>query len=496
MWTILASELEPGQSFDRPLYTAQGRLLLQAGVALTAGMCQTLLRAAEQPGSKSPVYVPETDEEAAALERRTADLSSAVPAASSEPMVEIKPEMDPGPGAGVAPADAPEIGPDADDLDRARRRERRQAFDAKRDILMIRARMRREADGVIAVRSARWSRLGLKIGSSVDRVPVFDTDSSSVVDTREEAIAVARIRADGCEVVRRVLSRLIDGQTSGPGLLVSAVDEIIDLCSCVPARYAMLALGSARGVDSIPEQCFATGVLAIGASVRLGWSRSDVRTAGLAGMLADAGLALIPQPIRRAGRPLTDVETNSVRRHPRYSAALLERMGGLPEEVQLAVSQHHEREDGSGYPMGIRGKQIHDLAKVLGVADTLAGLTGPRAHRPPTPGHAAITEVTRAAGAGRFDKGVVRALIDACGLFPVGSYVQLSTGDTAVVVGPARQGELDRPVVRVLRRSWAGVGEAGAGIAGMELSEAVDLRTLSRERVTVVGTGVTTPEPG
>lgn len=529
MDAVRVQDLRPGQTMDRPLYSPTGRLLLRAGVPLTVGMLRMLARGNDE----SFVLIPQTDDEIAALERgeipalpsapattsdhtTDASLDAPTPETIPEPrahvgavarteapapaIVEVKPEpaIEPEPPAEPAPESAPEPEPavaiaapieqpvpaaaeeDPDAVERALRRGRREARDARRELLVFRARVRRDAEAVIAARSARWARLSLRVVPGVDPVPFAKHPELDLVDASELAEEITRVRAGGRELVRRTLARLIDGQETGPELLLEALDEAIDLASAWPARYAMLALGLPRRVDSIPDHGYATGVLAVGAAVRLGWSPADTRAVGLTAMLADVGLALIPQPLRSVGRPLTEVEMNSVRRHAWYSAALLERARGLPEPVQLAVSQHHEREDGSGYPARLKSPRIHDYARLVAVADALAALTSPRAHRPALAPHDAIARVVRDASAGVYDRAIVRAVVDACGLFPVGSYVRLSTGALAVVVAPAQPGRLDRPTVRVVRSTW----DRPAHGASRWLDRPIDLRAAD---VSVVG---------
>jgi HD-GYP domain-containing protein (c-di-GMP phosphodiesterase class II) len=210
-------------------------------------------------------------------------------------------------------------------------------------------------------------------------------------------------------------------------------------------------MGLPRPVDSLPDHGFTTGALAIGIAAQLGWPRADVRAVGVTGLLCDAGMGLVPHPVRQAGRPLTEIEINAMRRHPEYGVALLRNVRGVPEAAVLSVYQHHERCDGSGYPAGIKAERMHDYARVVAVAEAFAGMTAPRAHRPPLTPHAAMSELAHLAAAGVFDASAVRALLDVLGLYPAGSFVKLSSGHVAVVGAAARPGEADRPTVHVVQ---------------------------------------------
>ena len=347
----------------------------------------------------------------------------------------------------------------------------------------IRAGIRRTAESVVTDRQRRWARLPLRVTPATVRGSTVHPDGPEIAGIDERVLFQAR--AERIEMVRRLINRLVSGETVGVGVLNEIVDELIDEAARRRHLFATIALGTLGRADALAEHCFATGALSIGIAMRLGWSRADVRAAGLAGILADAGLALLPMPVRMLCRPLTDIELNAVRRHCTYSAALIERIvaptpaEAIPESVQLAVFQHHEREDGSGYPTGIRGSAIHDLAKTVAVADVLAGSIAPRAHRPPLPAPTAIADVVRQANAGILDRPAAMALVELCGIYPPGSRVRLNTGHEALVLCNGRTRRLDRPVVRVLA-SGVRAGEVKPG-------EPLDLSWWRDEEIRVVG---------
>jgi len=346
----------------------------------------------------------------------------------------------------------------------------------------IRSAIRRNAETVISERQRRWSRLPLQVSSGTPWASGAQTEPADI-SSLDEAV-LYRTRSERIEVVRRVINRLVSGETVGVGALNEVVDELIDEAGRRQRMFATVALGTLGRADALAEHCFATGALCVGIGARLGWSRENVRAAGLAGILADAGLALLPMPVRTLNRPLTDVELNAVRRHSTYSAALIERIiaptpaEAVPECVQLAVFQHHEREDGSGYPAGVRSQAIHDLAKVVAVADVLAGSISPRAHRPPLPAPTAIADVVRQANAGILDRPGAKALVELCGIYPPGSRVRLNTGHDALVLCNGRTRRLDRPVVRVLG--------AGARAGDLNPGEPLDLSWWRDEELRVV----------
>jgi HD-GYP domain-containing protein (c-di-GMP phosphodiesterase class II) len=187
------------------------------------------------------------------------------------------------------------------------------------------------------------------------------------------------------------------------------------------AMARMIVCVREDGSGDLSLHAYATAGVCVAIALRMGWSEGDARSAGLTGLLADCGLTLLPWDIRSVPRELTDVEMNALRRHPAWSAGLLELIHEdgayvMDEAVQLGVYQHHEREDAMGYPARARCETIHDLARVCAVADTFVGLISARAHRPGMTPESALAEVVRLANAGTLARAMVRGLALALGL--------------------------------------------------------------------------------
>ena len=122
-------------------------------------------------------------------------------------------------------------------------------------------------------------------------------------------------------------------------------------------------------------------VFAIGLSARLGITGAeDVQALGMGCLLKDAGLQSIPERVLSKPGPLTPQEWMVVKRHPLLGVQLLEKAGTVSEVVRAAVLQHHEYLDGSGYPQGLGGEQIHWAARIATAVDVFDALTSDRPH--------------------------------------------------------------------------------------------------------------------
>jgi PAS domain S-box-containing protein/putative nucleotidyltransferase with HDIG domain len=129
----------------------------------------------------------------------------------------------------------------------------------------------------------------------------------------------------------------------------------------------------------------------------------------LAGLIHDIGKIAIPAEILSKPTRLSEVELQLVRTHPKIGFDLIKSID-LPWPVAMTVLQHHERLDGSGYPLGIAGNEILPEAKILGVADVIEAMSSHRPYRPALGMSKALEEISQNSGV-LYDKDVVEACL-------------------------------------------------------------------------------------
>jgi len=135
-----------------------------------------------------------------------------------------------------------------------------------------------------------------------------------------------------------------------------------------------------------------------------GCSEDELRIVHTAGLLHDIGKFAFPDHILLADRPLSDADLEIVHQHPINGANLVRRIEGY-EKIAAVILAHHERVDGTGYPYGLREREIPALARIISVADTYDVLTARDTYRPPISSSEAIAELRNVAGSqldGRF----------------------------------------------------------------------------------------------
>ncbi|WP_157369337.1 HD-GYP domain-containing protein [Zavarzinella formosa] len=153
----------------------------------------------------------------------------------------------------------------------------------------------------------------------------------------------------------------------------------------------------------------------------------------LAVMLQDIGMLRVDPAVLLQAKPLTTEQRRYLEAHSRYGAEVvmnrLPMLGGLVE----AIAAHHERADGTGYPMGLRHAQVSPLGRLVSVIDVYAAFNAPRPHRPAFDPRAALTEVMLLADSGKLDRQSAEKLL-VLGFYPTGTVVELTDGSTGVVL--------------------------------------------------------------
>jgi len=190
-------------------------------------------------------------------------------------------------------------------------------------------------------------------------------------------------------------------------------------------------------------------ILSMNIGLGLGYSESDLHKLGVASLFHDLGMFQLPRVLLESPREFTREEQKQLWRHPALGVKKAEALSFLSsDEVKQAIYQEHEREDGSGYPEREEGEGIHEFAKIIAISDTFEALCHTRPYREALLPHEAMVSVIKMAGK-TLDRKIMKVFINRMALFPVGSFVFLSTGETAQVIEAHADSPL-RPVTRVV----------------------------------------------
>ena len=162
------------------------------------------------------------------------------------------------------------------------------------------------------------------------------------------------------------------------------VSNLID--SVFRNESAAAAISKLKAFDEYTyTHCINVSILAVILGKKLGYSREELELVGMAGLFHDAGKSVIPNEILNKPGKLTDKEMNVMRTHPLRGYQVLKEQPDIPIEVLRGALEHHEKNDGSGYPRGLKGDEISEIARLLAVVDVYDALTSRRVYKDPMP---------------------------------------------------------------------------------------------------------------
>lgn len=153
---------------------------------------------------------------------------------------------------------------------------------------------------------------------------------------------------------------------------------------------------------------------------------------GMLGLLQDVGKLKLPHDLAMRG-PINAAEIELYQTHVNHSVEVLSKSAGLPPELSGLASLHHERFDGSGYPRGLRGDAIALDGLIAGIVDAFDTLTGPQPMGENMSPANALSAIYKGRGK-QFHPALVEQFIQCIGVFPVGSVVELNSGEVAIVI--------------------------------------------------------------
>lgn len=187
-------------------------------------------------------------------------------------------------------------------------------------------------------------------------------------------------------------------------------------------------------------------ILSIGVGLGLGYNKSRLIELGTSSLLHDIGMIKV-MDIAQQPQRLTKAEYEAVKEHPIYGVEILKKARELPKVAIYVAHGQHERMTGAGYPRGLKDDQINEYARIVGLVDTYEALTHPRPYRKKFLPYEAMKEILK--NKALFEPRFLKILIAELGIYPVGSWAELNTGEAGKVVR-VNKGFPLRPTVNVI----------------------------------------------
>jgi HD-GYP domain-containing protein (c-di-GMP phosphodiesterase class II) len=228
--------------------------------------------------------------------------------------------------------------------------------------------------------------------------------------------------------------------------LDNVVGELVDVLT--KDERAIVNINDLKSYDEYTyHHSLSVAVLSIAIGQYLRLDRQELNRLGMSAIMHDIGKKSVPLDIINKASRLTDEEFSLIKTHSPegYEYRLKSTIGN--DAIREGVLYHHEKIDGTGYPYGMQGEHIPIWSRIISVADVYDALTSDRPYRRPMQPAEAMEYIMGGIGSA-FDYDIVAAFSKKVELYPIGSYVMLSTGEAAVVLNSNAP---MRPIIRILK---------------------------------------------
>jgi putative nucleotidyltransferase with HDIG domain len=191
-------------------------------------------------------------------------------------------------------------------------------------------------------------------------------------------------------------------------------------------------------------------ILALSFGRHLGFDRNELNLLGIGALLHDIGKMKVPSEILNKPGALNEYEYAQMKNHVPYGVAILEKSSGIPRASIEVARCHHERYSGTGYVNGLKGDQIGLYGMIGGIVDCYDAISSDRTYHTGMSAHAALKKMYEWRHRD-FHPSLVEQFIQCMGIYPIGSVVELNTGEIGVVVTMNRVRRLKPRVALVLQ---------------------------------------------
>ncbi len=276
-----------------------------------------------------------------------------------------------------------------------------------------------------------------------DRLEGVQVEDVITEETRMEARSLVReIMSDGESKFKKQKSLLLYDEK-----IIHYITKIIDELLANKDIVVNLMDIKAAG-DYIFAHCVNTCVLATLTATKLGFKRPRLVNLATGALLHDVGNVAVPPEILNKQSSLTGDEYEMIKKHPLYGYEIFKKSSLFSAAAGAVIYQHHERQNGQGYPQGLKGGKINLPAQIVSVADVYDALTSDRPYRKAYLSYQAV-EMLSAFGQEYFDLEVLKAFLSFVAAYPIGTHVFLSNGESGPVIGNTPGFPL-HPVIKVM----------------------------------------------
>lgn len=242
-----------------------------------------------------------------------------------------------------------------------------------------------------------------------------------------------------CEQSREAMMDMFSEARMGRAISMNMAETLVNEITGSVLRNpdALLSVARLKTADNYTYMhSVAVSGLMVALARKMGMDDTEVRRAGMAGLLHDLGKAQMDPTILNKPGKLTDAEFAHMKAHPRASYEMLRGGADMDAAVLDACLHHHERIDGRGYPDGLGGTDISVLARMTAICDVYDAITSNRPYKAGWPPAESLRRMAEWSN-DHLDKQLFETFVQTVGIYPVGSLVRLRSGRLAVVSEPS-----------------------------------------------------------
>ncbi|MEG6611933.1 HD-GYP domain-containing protein [Pseudoclostridium thermosuccinogenes] len=288
------------------------------------------------------------------------------------------------------------------------------------------------------------------ISFNVDRIAVFEPElpKNSNNSPKEAFADTKRKYSEGTNSIKVIIKDLAVGNK----LDYENINEISNsFYENMNSNFAVIdCLNQVKSADEyIYTHCVNVSLYSMLIGKWLKLSENEIKILMNAGILHDVGKSKVPAEILNKRGPLTESEFDIIKKHPLYGLEMINDIPDMNDEIKNAVLMHHERENGTGYPYGLKGANISYFAKIISIADAFDAMTSECVYRHRLTPFETFREFEKAGiGGGYYDPDILLTFLHNISQYYIGSKVMMNTGKVGEVVYVPPHC-ISRPVVRV-----------------------------------------------
>lgn len=286
-----------------------------------------------------------------------------------------------------------------------------------------------------------------------EKSPVIESDSSQ--DVERKKAAAKKTYHHALNSVKEVADKLLAGKEAGIRKSVRMVQRMVDIITEDDTTF--LALSTIRMYDDYTfTHSLNVALLAMSLGRRVGMKRQTLEKLGLCGLFHDLGKIEIPKSILNKKGKLDDPEYETIKKHSLLSAMLIMKLkADKYRKVHLFVSpfEHHIRYDHSGYPSIDKKRPISMFGRILTIVDVYDAITSPRIYRPTSMSPDQALGLMLSDSGRHYDPVLLKVFVNMLGLYPVGTLLELDTGEIGLALHTPETGDRARPKVQLLHRN-------------------------------------------